>query len=150
MAIDLEEDLERLKGLLMEMSSKATTMIQESVRSLLMRDITVARYVRELENDVNKLQLQIDDQCSKMLALRQPVAQDLRFIIVAMKISSDLERIGDQSISILNHTRTLTNFPDCNPRTEIPKMTELAYGMVHDALQAFIARDTVVARQILL
>ena len=74
------------------------------------------------------MQLEIDDQCFKALALRQPMAHDLRFIIAAMKISSDLERIGDQSVNILENTKILLEFPEVKPLIDIPKMAEVRKG----------------------
>src|SRR5262245_24662106 len=105
MPVELEEGLKLLKNTLQEMTAKTTTMIAGSLKSLLNRELSDSAHIRELENEVDRLQLEIDNQCTKLLILQQPVASDLRFIVAVMKISSDLERIADQSISLLNHTK---------------------------------------------
>src|SRR5215467_13507663 len=109
---ELLEGLNELKSTLFFMIEKTSAMVNSTMPALLNRDLSAWTMIADLENDVNRLQLQIDDQCSRMLALQQPVAHDLRFIIAAMKISSDLERIADQCISLLNHTKALKEFPD--------------------------------------
>lgn len=145
-----DEELDLLKQTLLKMAAKAETMIHNSVQALVQRDFSVANDVLELESEVNKLQLEIDDRCFKLLALRQPMAHDLRFIIAAMKISVDLERIGDQSINILENTKVLLQFPELKPLIDIPQMAELAKGMVHDSLDAYVDQDAGKARQVVL
>jgi len=146
----VDEQLHNLRDLITRMCQHATTMIQISTTALGSRDLSQAATLNQLEQEVNTLQREVDDQCSKLLALKQPVANDLRFIISAMKISADLERIGDQSISLLNHCRKLTEYPDVNPTTGIPKMSGLVINMVTDAVSAFLSGDTATAREILL
>ncbi|PWT94028.1 MAG: phosphate transport system regulatory protein PhoU [Acidobacteria bacterium] len=145
-----DEDLDSLKQVLLRMAGKVETMIHESVQALVLRDVSVAGTVPELENEVNKLQLEVDDRCFKLLALRQPMAHDLRFIIAAMKISTDLERIADQSVNIMEHTEVIIEYPQVKPLIDIPKMAEISSGMVHDALDAFVELDAALAREILL
>ena len=150
MTKQFSEDLERLKNTLLRMAAKSEAMIHDSVQALVLRDLSVSVNIPELENEVNKLQLEIDDRCFKLLALQQPMAHDLRFIIAAMKISSDLERIADQSVNITEHTEILLEFPQVKPLIDIPKMAEIASGMVHDALDSFVEEDAVTSREILL
>jgi phosphate transport system protein len=150
MSKEFDEELEILKKNLVLMSAKAGEMIQKSVSALLVRDVTAAGNIRALENEINQLQLEIDNQCSTLIALRQPVAQDLRFIIVAMKISSDLERIGDKSISILKRASSLASCSQIKPIPDIPRMADMAGAMMRDAIEAFGARDVEAARQILI
>ncbi|HSE42145.1 MAG TPA: phosphate signaling complex protein PhoU [Acidobacteriota bacterium] len=146
MTKQFEEDLGSLKQQLLKMASKAETMIHLSMQALVKRDKSLAAELPELEEDVNRLQLDIDDRCFKLLALRQPMAHDLRFIVAAGKISSDLERIGDLTINIIENTRVLLEFPELKPLIDIPKMAELSRQMVRDSLDAFVEEDANKAR----
>jgi phosphate transport system protein len=146
MTKQFEEDLQSLKQQLLKMAAKAETMIHLSMQALVQRDKSLAAELPELEEDVNKLQLDIDDRCFKLLALRQPMAHDLRFIVAAGKISSDLERIGDLTINIFENTRVLLEFPELKPLIDIPKMADLSRQMVRDSLDAFVEEDAKKAR----
>lgn len=149
MARQLEEDLYALRSLLLHMGSKAEAMLERSLRSLLTGEMSEVQIVRIWETEVNTLQLQIDERCAMLLALRQPVAQDLRFIIAAIKVSSDLERIADQSISITNHAWAISDFPELHQFVDMKKMADLASKMVHDALLALENGDARLARDVL-
>ncbi len=146
MTKQFEEDLNVLKQQLLKMAAKAETMIHLSMQALVQRDLSLAAELAELEDDVNRLQLDVDDRCFKLLALRQPMAHDLRFIIAAGKISSDLERIGDLTINIHENTKVLVEFPELKPLIDIPKMADLSRQMVRDSLDAFVEEDAVKAR----
>jgi phosphate transport system protein len=146
MTKQFEEDLGTLKQQLLKMASKAETMIHLSMQALVQRDKSLAAELPELEEDVNKFQLEIDDRCFKLLALRQPMAHDLRFIVAAGKISSDLERIGDLTININENTKVLLEFPELKPLIDIPKMADLSRQMVRDSLDAFVEEDANKAR----
>jgi phosphate transport system protein len=146
MTKQFEEDLNSLKQQLLKMAAKAETMIHLSMQALVQRDLSLAAELPELEDDVNQLQLDVDDRCFKLLALRQPMAHDLRFIIAAGKISSDLERIGDLTINIHENTKVLLQFPELKPLIDIPKMADLSRQMVRDSLDAFVEEDAVKAR----
>lgn len=132
------------------MGGKAETMIRMSIQELVQRDPAVAESLPVLEDQVNTLQIEIDDHAFKLLALQQPMAHDLRFIIAAMKISSDLERIGDQAINIMENTQVLLQFPELKPLIDIPRMADIASRMVHDSLDAFVERDAAKARDVVL
>jgi len=147
MTKQFEQDLDGLKQQLLKMAAKAETMIHLSMQALVQRDISLDAELAELEEDVNKLQLDVDDRCFKLLALRQPMAHDLRFIIAAGKISSDLERIGDLTINIHENTKVLLQFPELKPLIDIPKMADLSRQMVRDSLDAFVEEDAVKARK---
>jgi phosphate transport system protein len=146
MTKQFEEDLSTLKQQLLKMAAKAETMIHLSMQALVQRDKSLAAELPELEEDVNKLQLDVDDRCFKLLALRQPLAHDLRFIVAAGKISSDLERIGDLTINIFENTKVLLEFPELRPLIDIPKMADLSRQMVRDSLDAFVEEDATKAR----
>jgi len=145
-----DEDLESLKQALLKMAAKSEAMIDSSIQALVQRDLGLADEIVDQEEDVNRLQLEIDDRCFKLLALRQPMAHDLRFIIAAMKISSDLERIADQAVNIWENTKELLNFPELKPLIDIPRMAEISKGMVRDSLDAFVESDAAKAREIVL
>jgi phosphate transport system protein len=146
MTKQFEEDLNSLKQQLLKMAAKAETMIHLSMQALVQRDLSLAAELPELEDDVNRLQLDVDDRCFKLLALRQPMAHDLRFIIAAGKISSDLERIGDLTVNIHENTKVLLQFPELKPLIDIPKMADLSRQMVRDSLDAFVEEDAAKAR----
>ena len=145
-----EERLDDLKQLLLKMAAKAESMIHMSIQELVQRDPAVGENLPTLEDQVNRLQIRIDDRAFKLLALQQPMAHDLRFIIAAMKISADLERIADQAINIMENTRVLLQFPELKPLIDIPRMADIASRMVHDALDAFVDRDGPKARDVVL
>lgn len=145
-----DERLDQLKQELLKMGGKAETMIRMSIQELVQRDPAVAESLPVLEDQVNTLQIEIDDHAFKLLALQQPMAHDLRFIIAAMKISSDLERIGDQAINIMENTQVLLQFPELKPLIDIPRMADIASRMVHDSLDAFVERDAAKARDVVL
>jgi phosphate transport system protein len=143
-----EEELDVLKQTLLRMAGKAEAMIHKSVQALVQRDFTLSDEIPVLEDEVNRLQLEIDDRAFKLLALRQPMAHDLRLIIAAMKISVDLERIADQAVNIQENTKVLLQFPLLKPLIDIPKMADIAGEMLRDSLDAFVEGDAAKARDV--
>jgi len=141
-----EEDLDNLKQTLLRMAGKAEEMIRMTVHALVQRDVSIADELPKMEQEVNRLQLEIDDRAFKLLALQQPMAHDLRLIIAAMKISVDLERIGDQAVNIYDNTKILLQFPLLKPLIDIPKMADIAEEMLRDSLDAFVDSDAGKAR----
>src|SRR5512136_3410025 len=145
-----DEELKTLKEKLLEMATRAEEQIALAVRALKDREEKLACLVLDREEAVNLLDIEVDDLCLRLLALRQPLAADLRFITVAMKIGSDLERIGDLAVNIAERTLELLTYPELKPLIDIPRMAELAQAMVRDALSAFIAGDADLARDVCL
>ena len=143
-----DEELNTLKEELLRMASLTEESIVLAVKSLKDRKEELAREVLKKEENINLLDIEIDELCLKLLALRQPMATDLRFITSAMKIASDLERIGDQSVNIAERSLELLNFPLLKPLIDIPRMANLAQNMVKDAINAFINRDDMLARSV--
>lgn len=143
-----DEELNTLKEELLRMASLTEESIVLAVKSLKDRKEELAREVLKKEENINLLDIEIDELCLKLLALRQPMATDLRFITSAMKIASDLERIGDQSVNIAERSLELLNFPLLKPLIDIPRMANLAQNMVKDAIDAFINRDDELARSV--
>ncbi len=145
-----EGDLEALKRRLLHMGSLIEAQTNKALVALMERRIDLARTVIESDAEVNLLQIEIDDRCLKMLALQQPIATDLRLITSAMKMGADLERIGDQAVNIAENTLRLLETPPLKPVIHIAEMSEIAQKMTRDALDAFVRRDAVLAREVLL
>ncbi len=143
-----DEELKDLKEKLLEMAARAEEQIGRAVRSLKDRKQEMACEVLEKEEDINRLDIEIDEMAMRLLALRQPMAVDLRFITSAMKIGSDLERIGDLAVNIAERTLELLKYPQLKPLIDIPRMAELAQAMVRDSINAFINGDSVLAKNV--
>ncbi len=141
-------DLEALRSTLLEMGGIAEDMIGHAVKVLTERDESFADQVQEMEKRVNALHIEIDDRCLKLIALHQPAAGDLRLIAAAIKINSDLERIGDQAVNIAETATYLCHLPRIK-LGDIPRMVELAAGMTKDSLDAFSRRDVELAREVI-
>jgi len=145
-----EEVEEELKGRLLSMGSLVEEMIHSSIQGLAERRQELLAAVAEREERVNRLHIEVDDACVKLIALHQPAAADLRFIIAAIKINSDLERMGDQALNIAQTARRLLEQPQLEKRlVDIPRMADLAKGMVKDSLDAFVRKDTELARAVI-
>jgi phosphate transport system protein len=142
------EELEALKQTLLAMGGLVEDQIRRVMRALLERDDVIAREVIERDRQVNAYDVEVDEQCVGLLALHQPAAGDLRFITTAMKIVTDLERIGDQAVNIAQRVLELNREPQLKPYIDLPRMAERAQRMVKESLDAFVARDTALARQI--
>jgi len=145
-----DEELKSLKEKLLEMGARAEEQIALAVRGLKDREEKLACLVLDREEAINLLDIEVDEMCLSLLALRQPMATDLRFITSAMKISGDLERIGDLAVNIAERTIDLLKQPELKPLIDIPRMAGLAQEMVRDALNAFINRDDALARDVVL
>ncbi len=143
-----DEELKLLKEKLLEMASRAEEQIALAIRGLKDREEKLACQVLDREEAINLLDIEIDEMSMRLLALRQPMATDLRFITSAMRIGSDLERIGDLAVNIAERTMDLLKHPQLKPLIDIPRMAELAQEMVRDSLNAFINGDAVLAKQV--
>jgi phosphate transport system protein len=143
-----DEELKLLKEKLLEMASRAEEQIGLAVRGLKDRKVEMACEVLDKEEGINRLDIEVDDMAMRLLALRQPLATDLRFITSAMKISSDLERIGDLAVNIAERTMDLLKHPELKPLIDIPRMADLARAMVRDALNAFVNGDAELAKDV--
>ena len=140
-----EEDYRRLKEDLLVMAGLVQTAIKESVRSLVERDPAAARAVIEGDGRVNSYDVKIDEECTELIALRQPMGRDLRFITTGMKIATDLERIADNAVNIAERALELNEEPALKPYVDIPRMGEISGGMVKGAIDAFLNGDTELA-----
>lgn len=135
---------------LLTMASIAEKMIHCSIQAVVQRDASLANKIPEMEAEVNHFQLEIDNHANRLLCLQQPLAHDLRFIIASMKISGDLERIGDQAVNITENMKILLQHPELKRMMDIPDMAEIVKEMVRDSLHAFLTSDAKEAREVLL
>jgi phosphate transport system protein len=143
-----EQELEVLKERLLLMGGAAETSIQKAIRSLERRDKALANEIFEEDRKIDRLEIEIEERCLRLLALQQPLARDLRFITAALKISNDLERVGDHGVNIAGSTLRLADQPLLKPLVDIPRMAVLATGMLREALDAFVRRDPESARRL--
>jgi phosphate transport system protein len=142
------EELDGLKQTLLAMGALVEDQIRRVMRALVERDGELAQNVIDRDRQVNTYDVEVDEKCVELLALHQPTAGDLRFITTAMKIVTDLERIGDQAVNIAQRAIELNDEPQLKPYIDLPRMAEKAQRMVKEALDAFVARDTELARQV--
>ena len=142
------EELGALKQTLLAMGGLVEDQIRRVMRALVERDDAQARDVIDRDREVNAYENEIDEKCVELLALHQPAAGDLRFITTAMKIVTDLERIGDQAVNIAQRALELNQEPQLKPYIDLPRMAERAQAMVKGSLDAFVARDTALARRV--
>jgi phosphate transport system protein len=144
-----EDDLRTLKNRLLSMGALVEERARQAVQALMERRLEMAEQVIAGDQEVNDLQIEIDDRCLKLLALQQPMASDLRLITAAMKINSDLERIGDQAVNIAENASLLLAHPPLKPLLDLPRMADLAQQMTRDSLDSFVRRDAALARSVL-
>jgi len=143
------EELDRLKQRLLTMGGLAEDRVQLAIRGLVDREPSVMASVIDGDHQINQLQLEIDDRAFKLLALHQPMAIDLRSIVAAVKINSDLERVGDLAINIAEAAQRYIDHPPVKALVDIPRMATLAQAMLHDALDAFVSHDLAAAQSVL-
>jgi phosphate transport system protein len=144
-----EEELEELKTRLLEMGGLAEDRVRAAIEGLVNRDVAVVDRVLEGDGPINQLHIEIDNRCFKLLALRQPMAVDLRAIVSAVKINTDLERVGDLAINISEAVRRYVRHPPVKELIDIPRMATIAQTMLRDALDAYVRRDVELARSVL-
>ena len=142
-AFDIE--LNELRQSILVMAGKVELMISNSVKSLVDRDTPLAQRTVALDHEINAAEVSIDERCLELLALRQPAARDLRFITIALKIVTDLERIGDQCVNIAKRTLELNEEPPLKPYIDIPRMAHWAEVMIKEALDSFVHGDSDLA-----
>ena len=143
-----DAELSALNEKLFDMARLAEESVVLAVKSLKERNEGLAQDVFKREGNVNLLEIEIDELCMRLLALRQPVASDLRFITSAMRIGSELERVGDLAVNIAEVSVGLIKEPPLKPLIDIPRMASLAQGMIKDSLNAFVNRDEKLARAV--
>jgi len=142
-------ELSELRQKLLKAGGLVEHAIERSVRALAERDSELASQVIADDARINVLEVEIDELCVRMLALRQPAASDLRFITFALKIVTDLERMGDLATNIAERAISLNKEPPLGPYVDIPRMASISASMVKDVLDAFVAADSKKAREVL-
>jgi phosphate transport system protein len=148
METHFQKELQELKDDLLKMATVVEEAISTAVRSLVKRDSDLAKKTFKGEDQINRMEIDIEDKCLKLLALRQPLAADLRFITSAMKIITDLERMGEQAVNIAERAISLNEEPQIKPYIDIPRMAEITQSMVKDVLDAFVNRNPQLARSV--
>ena len=144
-----EDELQGLKNRLLEMGALVEDRVHRAVHSLIDRKVEEAEVIISADRAINDLHIEIDDRCLKLLATQSPLAVDLRLITSAMKINSDLERIGDQAVNVAENVVKILPHPPLKPLIDIPRMAEIAEKMTRDALDSFVRRDPELARDVL-
>lgn len=144
-----QDELDRLKSSLVGMAGLAEEAVRRAVAALLERDPAAAAEVVAADSSIDELEMSIDAIAINLLALQQPMARDLRLIAMAMKISSDLERVGDHAVNIAQTVKWLAEAPPFPTLPEIEEMSRLANDMLSDALNAFVHGDARLAREVL-
>ena len=140
-----EDELQSLQQLLLRMGGLVEQQIARAIESLVERDSELARDVIAEDREVNQLDILVDEECLKVIALHQPAAGDLRFVTTALKVNTDLERIGDMAVNICERALELNEEPMLKPYIDIPRMADLARDMVHKSLDAFVREDVDLA-----
>lgn len=146
---EFENELNELRRMLLEMGSKVERMTAKSIESLTKRDSGIAQAVFEQDPEVNQLEVDVNDLCMQMMALRQPTAVDLRFITTGLKISSDLERVGDLAVNVSERAQELNEEPPLKPYIELPRMASVSSRMLRESLDSFIKEDVALARKVM-
>ncbi len=143
-----DEELQELRKNLLKMASLVDEAVRGVLKSLKERDAELAEKIIEKDEEIDMLEIEIDRQCLELIAKRQPIAVDLRFLTSVMKINNDLERVGDLAIHVARRSISLAKFRPIKPLIDIPDMTEKAMKMLKDAMAALVERDSEKAREI--
>ena len=149
MELHFDQELSALKESLLRMSSMTEQSMSLALKALIQRDNKLAEAVDADDEQLDRMEMEIDERCIQLIALRQPKARDLRFITMAMKISSELERIGDQAVNIAHRAEDLNKEALLKPLMDIPIMAEHAQGMIRDSLEAFVYAKPELAREVI-
>ena len=143
-----DAELFEIREKLLEMGGKVEVMINNAMKSLVERDSELAGQTVAFDHEINHLEVEIDEKCLQVLATRQPTARDLRFITLALKIVTDLERIGDQCTAVAKRALELNQEPPLKPYIDLPRMAHWAAVMVKEALDAFVRGDDTLALKV--
>lgn len=144
-----EEELRSLRAGLLKMGSLIQGQIAAAMDALVSRDEAAARRVIAGDEEINRMDVEIDETCIRLLALHQPAAGDLRFITTGLKITTDLERIGDNAVNIAERALELNEEPQLKPYIDLPRMAAITQSMVKDSIDAFMRHDTEIAGQVI-
>jgi phosphate transport system protein len=143
------EELEALQGRLLEMGGLAEERVRAALQGLVSRDPDVINKVLSGDEPINQLHIEVDNRCFRLLALHQPMATDLRAIVAAVKINTDLERVGDLAVNIAEASKRYIGHAPVKQLIDIPQMGDIAQAMLRDSLDSYVKRDTELAHQVL-
>lgn len=143
-----DEHLNSLRDMLIRMGGLIEDQIEQSINALVERDAALAEAVILRDKEVNQLDADVDDFCIRLLALHQPAAKDLRFVMTALKITTDLERVGDIAVNISERSLELVREAPLKPYIDLPRMAGIAQRMVRESLDSFIRGDTSLALKV--
>jgi phosphate transport system protein len=146
---EFEQELRHLREQLLLMGSHVESIIGSSLRALLERDSVLAQRTIEADRIVDRLEIEIDSLCLQILARRQPVASDLRFVTMVLKAVTDLERMGDLGVNISERVLELNDEPPLKPYVDLPRMADETQMMLRESLDAFVAKDADRARRVI-
>lgn len=141
-------DLEALRDRLSEMAGRAETALTKSVEAVRMRDARLAEAIFGEDLEIDRIEIEIEERCLSFLGLQQPVARDLRFLVAAIRIATDLERVGDHAVNIAQGAKKLAAFPAFKLPPDIPRMGDLAISMLRESVSAWLAGDAVLAKEV--
>jgi phosphate transport system protein len=144
-----EAELGQLRDRLLDMGGRVEAAIASSIRALIERDQALAEKVVTGDREINRAEVEIDDMCRRLLALRQPAASDLRFITTALKVVTDLERMGDLAVNVAERAMDLTQSPPTRPFHDLTELADLAASQLGKALDAFVEKDVEKAEAVM-
>src|SRR4029453_17869166 len=143
-----EQELASIKQRVMDMGTVAQTMVAQSAQALILRDAAVIGQVREAEEALDRYQVDIDGEAIRLITIYTPTAKDLRFLLMVVRINTELERIGDQACNKWEYVERFLSDPPARPLHDLSRMTDIACEMVHGALAAFASEDVEMARRV--
>jgi phosphate transport system protein len=146
---EFENELNELRRLILELGAKTELMTAKSLESLTKRDSDIAQKVIKQDIEVNQLEVDVNELCMQMMALRQPTSIDLRFITTGLKIASDLERVGDLAVNLSERALELNEEPPLKRYIELPRMAEVSSRMLRESLDSFLNEDVELARKVI-
>ena len=144
----LHAQLSDIRDQLMRMGGQVESMIADATRALVERDEALVAAVIDLDSRVDRLEMEIDEACHSVLARNQPTAIDMRFLVAVMKITADLERMGDSAVNIVQAARQLNREPPLERSLDVPRQSAMVQAMVRESLDAFVRRDAQLATRV--
>lgn len=144
----LQAEIKTLQHKLLEMAGLAEQMLRQAIESVLTRDAALARIVVDTDDTIDEFENEIESSCIQLIALHQPVASELRFLMMVMKISHNIERLADKSVAIAKRSMELLEYPPIKPFVDLPHVAQVIQTMVKDVLDAFVNRNAELALEI--
>jgi phosphate transport system protein len=140
-----DQELSQIRQTLLRMDGLVEQMIGDAMEALVQRDDARAQAVIAVDQEVDRLEKELDELCHRFLALQQPTAIDLRFLVAVMKMATDLERVGDSAVNMAQAAEVLNQEPPLKPYIDLPRLARIAQEMIRDALDSFVRRDAQLA-----